>query len=91
MSRWSNRKRTCGRIAEKANAQRKALRYADFSTVTWKIGAPIVWQKRKHPGKGRNLYSTLRVRVGASCPGASLSSMCTGYKSASIEPVSVVT
>ena len=62
-----------------------------MSTVIWKKEAQVVEQIRRHPRSSSNRCLILRVKVGASYPGESLSSMRTGYKSASFEPSNVAT
>src|SRR2546423_1899092 len=57
------------RIAEEANAAGKARGYADVGTVIGKKEQRVVWQKRRHPAPSSHLM--LRVRVGATSPGAS--------------------
>ncbi len=60
-----------------------------MGTVIGKKEPQVVWQTRRHPEESFCL--TLKVRVGASCPGASWSSMCTAYKRGSFELNNVVT
>jgi len=75
------------RIPQEANATGRARGYADVGTMTGRKEARVGCQRRRHPEAGTNLI--LRVRVGASCPGASSSNMCTDSKSASFELVNM--
>jgi hypothetical protein len=79
--------RMSGRIPQEANASGKTRGYADVGTMTGKKEAQVRCEKRRHPETGMNLI--LRVKAGARCPGASLSSMSTASKSASFELVNM--
>ena len=77
--RWKDYRRSKGHRACQRICRRKHCCMEKSESVRCKKG--------KHPRPGQPLI--LRVRLGTSCPGASLSSMSTASKSESIEPVSV--